>query len=215
MADVGNFVYVTFRKPLVLPGTFGIVTNPGEIVYFDNGFGCKAGPEELEHTLTSTRNDALGHLHAVSDKFRKKMRCGCFDGLKAARQKYHVDEVIAQIEAGEDARDFLRAATHTREPRTGLYAACGIYAGNGPDSELFETFILDPPMPETEFHDTLHRSYPRGVGRIPDEVRDTAATSHGDLVGYNSFSVPEEARGLALFPRILAYNSGRTFSILP
>jgi hypothetical protein len=66
-----------------------------------------------------------------------------------------------------------------------------------------EGLVVVPRLSEETVSTVMKDINPDGFGRIPQDVRNTYATSHGSLTGYWAFEVPEKALGLVENPRKL------------
>ena len=106
--------------------------------------------------------------------------------------------VIAHLEA-KGTNPYDAASFAVKEPCTGLYVLMGIYSGQGP-SEHLEGLMVVPRLSESDVSYTMIKIKPSGFGRIPSDVYNTPATSHGSLVAMWSYEVPEKARELVPNP---------------
>jgi hypothetical protein len=216
--DVKEFKLGDFVKWLLydVKPSFAVVTEvKGENIYISH---LEDGtPFELSKTpkyggiAKASREEALNYFHSISNAFERKMNNGGLAEAISANEQHYLDGIIANLEAdGANPYEAIRAPV--KAPETGLYVLMGIYSGQGP-SEHLEGLVAVPRISEKEVSKIMFGLKPDGFGNIPSDVYNTPATSHGDLVAYWSYEVPEKARVMVLNPSRLEHvNSEWRFS---
>ncbi|AJF61665.1 TPA: hypothetical protein HA239_03760 [Candidatus Woesearchaeota archaeon] len=186
--------------------SFAVVTGTNgdnvQLRHFEGGF-----PFELSKTpkygsmRKASRDESLAHFHQISKMFEKEFEAGGLSGALSARRQHYINGIISQLE--EDGRNTFYAATiDPQDPMTGTYVLMGIYSGQGP-SEHLEGLVVVPRLSEGTVSRVVKDTNPNGFGKIPSDVYNTPATSHGSLVAYWTYEVPEKALGLVESPKKL------------
>ncbi len=191
----GDFVRLAERSDMP---SFGIVhqTHTKEelidIMRFEAGF-----PLVEEHTKDwinlATKAETLAYLQGIHGRLRSQeneelLAKRALPAILAICKYDFLDHIISQIEESGD-----RAKITVPEPsRTGIYLIMGFYAGHGPSDHL-EVIKQDAGEDIRKLSKRLIRKYPYGFGKIPKEVVNTPATSHGVLVSYGVVEVPKSA----------------------
>ena len=179
---------------------YAIITRiDGEKIYaahFEDGLGF-----ETDHmpkyggARKATKEEALAHFESLSDRFESKVTEGGLEGAIAARKLFNLTHLITALKAeGVKPIEAIRQAG-CKAPGTGVYVLMGIYSGQGP-SEHLEGLIAQPRLTEEGVSRVMKLIKPGGFGSIPSDVYNTPATSHGSLVTYWAFEVPERARAM-------------------
>ncbi len=201
----GDFVHWLLYD---VESSFGVVSEVGEesvrFVHFESGlpFSVSRRPE-YGGIRKATKDETFAHFDSIVDTFEKKIKYGGLSGAISASKQHYLNSVLANLKTnGIDA--YTAISTAVSDPETGLYVLMGIYSGQGP-SEHLEGLVAVPRLTEKEVSRIMFELKPEGFGNIPKEVRNTHATSHGDLVAMWSYEVPEKARVLVPFPNALEY----------
>jgi len=191
--------------------SYGIVSRINEarlsednlhLIHFEDG-----SPFEIFRTpkyggiRKATEDEALTHFHSISDRFEKKIQNGGLMGAVYAREQYHLNSIIENLETN-GVNPYKVITTRVKEPETGLYVLVGIYSGQGGSKHL-EGLVSVPRLSEKEVSEIMIKIKPDGFGNIPSDVYNTPATSHGSLVAMRSYEVPEKARDFVPNPKIL------------
>lgn len=173
-----------------------------DICHFEGGYPfCVSRSPQYGSVRKTTIEEALRHLQEISaaiseglqdppeeDRLRRALE---------ARKQFYLDSLIAQIRDNMNPWQAINS-DHPR-PRTGVYVLMGIYSGQGP-SEHLEAITTPHSLKEPQISRLMFAHYPRGFGRIPSDVYHTAATSHGSLVNYGTYEVPQSALKLVENP---------------
>jgi hypothetical protein len=189
--------------------TYGVVTdfsaNKVEVTHFDYGF-----PSVIEQPYDSlrinkvTRGDVLEHFHRVSKSIIRGVWMNPLFGAIGARKKHYLDNIIERLENPKQD-PYYGVTIAPPAPMTGIFVAMGIYSGQGP-SEHLQGLKVNPRVSERTLGSILTDTRPDGLGAIPGEVNNTAATSHGDLVKYAAYEVPAWATHIVEKPIRLSLN---------
>jgi hypothetical protein len=183
--------------------TYGVVTDftyaGVEVSTFDDGFrSVKKLSYNTKDLKKVSEEKVLGHFHKVSKALVRGTPINPLYGAICERKKHYLDNVIGELE--KPCKDPYYAVTiPPQAPHTGVYVAMGYYSGQGP-SEHMQGLKVKPWMSEGTLAQLLKDTKPEGFGAIPGEVRNTSATSHGDLVSYAVYEVPKKAKGLVHDP---------------
>ena len=176
--------------------SFAVVTKVNRdditIRHFEDGF-------PYEYPLTpkyggvgkATKEASLVHFRQISRNLEKEFEAGGLAGAVSARRQDYLNGIINQLlTSNHDA--YYAAIIEPVAPMTGRYVLMGIYSGQG-ESEHLESLIVAPRLSERTVSKVMKGLNPEGFGRIPSDVYNTPATSHGSLVAYQTFEVPEKA----------------------
>ncbi len=200
---MGDFVYWLMYD--VQPSFAVVVETNGKNVqlrHFEDGFPFElSGAPEYGSMRKASRDESVDHFHKISEKFERKFETGGLSGAISARRQHYLNGIISQLE--ECGRDTFYAATiDPKDPMTGTYVLMGIYSGQGP-SEHLEGLVAVPRLSEETVSRVMKDINPNGFGKIPRDVYNTPSTSHGSLVAYCTYEVPEKALGLVESPKKL------------
>lgn len=185
--------------------TYGILTREGDQNYFVSflygfpSFG-RVNPKDL---VPVSKELLLSNLEGIAATLKAKSSEQQFTEVAdtqsllysafISRQANRLSGIIKTLEGINDSESIDKAIKSEDESGTGtgVYVARGIYSGQGP-SKHFAGVRINPRVSEREASKMLWKEYPEGLeGFIPEEVRDTVATSHGDLVAYNALEIPK------------------------
>ncbi len=189
---MGDFVYWLMYD---IEPSFAIVTRVFEnslmIKNFDDGF-----PFEVSKTpkyggvRKASIDETIAHFRKISEKFEKEIATRGLIGAISARKQHYLSGVISNLEKTTDG--YYAAKIRPADPMTGVYVLMGIYSGQG-RSEHLERLEVAPRLSEDVVSEIMIILYPNGFGRIPSDIYNTPATSHGSLVAYETFEVPVKA----------------------
>ena len=208
---MGDFVHWLLydRKP-----SFAVVTDIKKdtiyIRHFEDGFPFEIPKKpKFGSVRKATRDESLAYFHKISYGFEKEIQAGGFPGAIAARRQHYLDGIISQLEGDGKSKYFVGSAYYAatiapEDPMTGTYVLMGIYSGQGP-SEHLEGLVTVTRLSENTVSRIMKDICPDGFGRIPNNVYNTPATSHGTLVAYRVYEVPEKALGLVENPKKLEF----------
>ena len=209
MGDFIEFSFLGYRLSDGSESSYGVVVGTDDNVgsvkirHFENGF-----PFEYHRVVNNgnirkaTKEASLAHFRSISGKFEKEFEAGGLAGVVSARKQHYLNGFITQIEAVKEGSMFYAATIDPQDPMTGRYVLMGIYSGQGP-SEHLEGIAVVPRLSEATVSKIMREIRPTGFGRIPSDVYNTPATSHGSLVAYQTFEVPEKALHLLGNPKTL------------
>ncbi|MBU0958548.1 MAG: hypothetical protein KKB31_01255, partial [Nanoarchaeota archaeon] len=144
------------------------------------------------------RDELLEHLILISDVLGKEAMVGGLPGAIAARRQHYLDQRINLL-GDEGLHPNVAVRREVRDPHTGIYVLMGYYSGQGP-SEHLEGLEVKPRLSESQVVGVMGVLRPKGFGRIPSDVWNTPSTSHGSLVGYRAFEVPNGALAKVVNP---------------
>lgn len=174
------------------------------IAHYEDGFPFALGGEDPIYfsCKKATKDEVLEHFEQIHDKFEEEFKHGGLNGAVSSRRQHYLDQV-SRIIKDEESRMLplvLKYGDKVREPMTGIYVLDGIYSGQGP-GRILQGITVEPRVSERTLGFLMKDICPQGFGAIPKEVRNTAATSHGDLVGYDAYEIPEKAMRLVVDPK--------------
>ncbi len=173
---------------------------------FDNGFLFfeNAPPGYVGIASKEEMDDYIGRLN---ENFAAEIAKGGLSGAISARRKHSLSSIVRLIDEGNISSHMMFDMMFGKgfpQPGTGVYVLMGIYSGQGPSDQL-EGLRANPRLSEQTISSFMFDLRPKGFGRIPSDVYNTPATSHGSLVAYRAFEVPTEAIGLVENPLTLEY----------
>jgi len=200
---MGDFAYLLLNDT---QPSFAVVTDVNKdfirLRHFEDGFPFKLSRTPANGSVRkATIDEALKHFKIISKELGIEFERGGLSGVIAARRQHYLNGIISQLK--EEGRDTFYAATiNPPDPLTGRYVLMGIYSGQG-ESEHLEGLATAPRLAEKTVSSVMMDICPKGFGKIPSDVYNTPATSHGSLVTYHTFEVPKKALGLVRNPKKL------------
>ena len=207
IGDFVEFAYdeIDFKKnKTFVTNAFGVVMYNSkysgfQIAHFLDG-ECNYETRDPDgYFRKAAKEEGMGYLKQLSRQFEKMYKKGGLEGALAARKKFFVDAVTNFVNKGPQKKDIYGFGwnINVKDPLTGYYVVRGVYSGNGPGTDL-EAVMVSPRKSEYDIAQLLYILQPERIGNVPSEVNNTPATSHGDLVCYQAFEIPEFALHLAL-----------------
>ena len=161
------------------------------IKHFEHGFPLEE-PTSVFGVSREGRDELLGHLSMIMEKFYDGIEEGGLQGARCSRKFHYLSGLFQNIENRGNP------LSEPAEPGTGIYVVEGVYHyGENGRCRKLEGISVSPRLPEMEVSSRMRARYPEGFGRIK------GMASRGLLVGYRAFEVPDEYRDLVENPEMI------------
>lgn len=130
----------------------------------------------------------LGQINFPSEEERLEAQ------FEQDRQRIVLVAVMDLIKAQQKAHFSLSKndSNTFEEPKpTGTYIAVGVYSGNGPHWSYSAAVTNEQRITRQEIADKLAEKFPKGFATIPYDSRELPGTSHGSIMAYWCYDVPQ------------------------
>lgn len=135
------------------------------------------------------RDSVANYIRSVSRRFHEKIKDGGrLPRAISSRKLFHLNGILSNLESGKDPLESLKVD----RPATDTHVLMGVYSGQGPSEHLDVLVVPNRTLSEYDISRAMIGVKPKGYGAIPGDVYNTPATSHGSLVAYWTYAVPED-----------------------